>query len=136
MENTKKRKETKFYTLISRDLRSESTNCNRVTVHTKKDIIEKILISVKTEYILLESNKEELDQLLNLNLDNLDLNKDLTSEANIYLEKFIKSMNDDLNTSVALATFWSTLGDKKLSNEEKYILSLKFDKYFGLNLNS
>ena len=87
MENTKKRKETKFYTLISRDLRSESTNCNRVTIHTKKDIIEKILISVKTEYILLESNKEELDQLLNLNLDNLDLNILLENETLKFLKK-------------------------------------------------
>ena len=58
----------------------------------------------------------------------------LSEAGEKYLEKFISAMDDDLNTSIALATLWSILGDKELSNEEKYTLLLKIDKYFGLGL--
>jgi cysteinyl-tRNA synthetase len=58
----------------------------------------------------------------------------LSDAGEKYLEKFTSAMYDDLNTSIALATLWSILGDKELSNEEKYTLLLKIDKYFGLGL--
>lgn len=52
-----------------------------------------------------------------------------------YFDKFVSAMNDDLNTSIALATLWSILGEKDISNEEKYTLIIKIDKYFGLGLD-
>jgi cysteinyl-tRNA synthetase len=51
-----------------------------------------------------------------------------------YFDKFVSAMNDDLNTSIALATLWSILGDKELSNQEKYTLMLKTNKYLGLGI--
>lgn len=59
----------------------------------------------------------------------------LSETGEKYLEKFVSAMDDDLNTSIALATLWSILGDKELSNEEKYTLLLKIDKYLGLGLD-
>jgi cysteinyl-tRNA synthetase len=51
-----------------------------------------------------------------------------------YYEKFINAMNDDLNTSIALATLWSLINDKNVSDGEKYLAIKEMDKYFGLNL--
>jgi cysteinyl-tRNA synthetase len=51
-----------------------------------------------------------------------------------YLSRFVDAMNDDLNTSISLATLWRMLGDKELIDEEKYILIKEMDKYFGLEL--
>ena len=72
---------------------------------------------------------------IKLNLDTNLEEKELTENAQKYLNKFIFSMNDDLNTSVALATLWSMLGDKTLDYNEKFILINKFDKFFALGLN-
>ena len=72
---------------------------------------------------------------IKLNLDTNLEEKELTENAQKYLNKFIFSMNDDLNTSVALATLWSMLVDKTLDYNEKFILINKFDKFFALGLN-
>ena len=63
-----------------------------------------------------------------------DKKVDLTEAGEKYLNRFVDAMNDDLNTSIALATLWSMLGDKELANEEKYTLIKEMDKYIGLNL--
>lgn len=44
-------------------------------------------------------------------------------------------MNDDLNTSMALAKMWSLINDKSILDTEKHTLILYFDKYLGLNLS-
>ncbi|HPX52636.1 MAG TPA: hypothetical protein PLE26_02600, partial [Candidatus Paceibacterota bacterium] len=61
--------------------------------------------------------------------------EELTFEANNYKEKFEGAMNDDLNTSVALAKMWSLINDKSILDTEKHTLILYFDKYLGLNLS-
>ncbi|MFO0743629.1 MAG: cysteine--tRNA ligase [Candidatus Paceibacterota bacterium] len=58
----------------------------------------------------------------------------LSDAGEKYFDKFVSAMNDDLNTSIALATLWSILGDKELSNQEKYTLMLKTNKYLGLGI--
>ena len=52
-----------------------------------------------------------------------------------YSSQFLKFINDDLNAPKALALMWNMLKDKNLSEEEKYILLLDFDKVFGLDLD-
>ncbi len=61
--------------------------------------------------------------------------EELTFEANNYKEKFEEAMNDDLNTSIALAKMWSLINDKSILDTEKHTLILYFDKYLGLNLS-
>ncbi len=51
-----------------------------------------------------------------------------------YYEKFVNAMNDDLNTSIALATLWSLINDKNVLDTEKYLSIKEMDKYFRLNL--
>lgn len=60
---------------------------------------------------------------------------ELTFEANNYKTKFEDAMNDDLNTSMALATLWSLVNDKNISDKEKHTIILYFDKFLGLNLS-
>lgn len=60
---------------------------------------------------------------------------ELTFEANNYKTKFEDAMNDDLNTSIALATLWSLVNDKNISDKEKHTIILYFDKFLGLNLS-
>ncbi|MEK7558543.1 MAG: cysteine--tRNA ligase [Patescibacteria group bacterium] len=48
-------------------------------------------------------------------------------------EKFIKALEDDLNTPIALSMVWEVL-DSNLSNEDKKTTLLDFDKVLGLGL--
>ncbi len=50
-------------------------------------------------------------------------------------EKFIESVNDDLNMPQAMAVLWDMLRDEKLSSGEKLLLAFDFDRVFGLELN-
>lgn len=52
-----------------------------------------------------------------------------------YQEKFLKFINNDLNTPRALALMWDLIKDKSLLSKEKYKLLLDFDKIFGLKLS-
>jgi cysteinyl-tRNA synthetase len=51
-----------------------------------------------------------------------------------YMQQFEEKINNDLNTSEALAVLWSMLGDKELSPESKIDIAKKFDTVLGLNL--
>jgi len=51
-----------------------------------------------------------------------------------YKKQFLKAINDDLNTPIALSVLWSVIKDKKLGNKEKVILIKDFDQVLGLNL--
>ena len=55
--------------------------------------------------------------------------------AKDYQEKFLKFINNDLNTPRALALMWDLIKDKKISEKEKYKLLLDFDNIFGLKLS-
>ena len=49
-------------------------------------------------------------------------------------EEFKKNINDDLNTSAALAILWEVVKSQKLDPKTKYALITDFDKVLGLNL--
>jgi cysteinyl-tRNA synthetase len=50
-----------------------------------------------------------------------------------YRNKFMESVNDDLNTSKALAVLWDML-KSNIPSEDKYDLAMSFDEILGLNL--
>lgn len=81
----------KVYILVSRDFRPNAMDQNRITVHTKKDIIDKIILSLKTNFFLLKMSSDEIDTLSeNYELSNIDIEKILDAEA----AKFIKKPYD------------------------------------------
>ncbi len=52
-----------------------------------------------------------------------------------YNKEFIDILNDDLDTPKTLAFLWKILKSSELSDKEKYLLALNFDKVFGLKLD-
>lgn len=57
------------------------------------------------------------------------------NRTGIYLDKFIKCINNDLNVSEGLALVWEMLKDDNLNPSEKILLITVFDKVFGLELD-
>ncbi|MBP9763352.1 MAG: cysteine--tRNA ligase [Candidatus Pacebacteria bacterium] len=53
-----------------------------------------------------------------------------------YKDKFLKSLNDDLNTPQAIATIWELLKNSSVSEKDKKATILDFDKVLGLNLEA
>ena len=51
-----------------------------------------------------------------------------------YKKKFLELINDDLDTPKALALLWEVVSDQNLSEREKYLILLDFDRVFGLSL--
>jgi cysteinyl-tRNA synthetase len=51
-----------------------------------------------------------------------------------YETKFLKAINDDLNTPNALGTVWELVREKNIDDEDKLELLLKFDEVLGLEL--
>lgn len=51
-----------------------------------------------------------------------------------FQKKFIAYLSDNLNAPKALALVWNLVKDKKVSDKEKYVLLLDFDKVLGLDL--
>ena len=51
-----------------------------------------------------------------------------------YKTMFIESMDDNLNTSKALAVLWELVKDSEVSNKDKLATILDFDTVLGLNL--
>lgn len=62
----------------------------------------------------------------------------LSEEKNIkiqeFREKFLKALNDDLNTPQALAVLWEMV-KSNIPSSDKYDLALSFDEVLGLELN-
>jgi cysteinyl-tRNA synthetase len=52
----------------------------------------------------------------------------------VYKKKFLKFINDDLNTPRALALAWQLVDNKKISEIEKYWTLVEFDRVFGLGI--
>lgn len=67
--------------------------------------------------------KNEQDEVLN----NVDL-------IQVYKEKFIKYLNNDLNTANCISLLYSVLDEDRLYNKEKLMLIKEFDKVLGINL--
>lgn len=82
----------------------------------------------------LESAKHARKKLVEkiLGLDNSRKENKKLQEK--YLKQFTADINDDLNTSKALATVWGVLKDEKLSDKDAKVLLLKFDEVLGLGL--
>lgn len=53
-----------------------------------------------------------------------------------YKERFISTINDDLNMPEAMAVMWDMLKDDELIDSDKTKLALDFDKIFGLGLDT
>jgi len=81
----------------------------------------------------LKSARNSFERLKNIFLN---LKKDSKGNINNYKKKFLESINDDLNTSQALALLWNILRSNKLGGKEKYSLALEFDKVLGLDLKN
>ncbi len=60
---------------------------------------------------------------------------ELPSANSRYKEKFMDAVNDDLNTTEALAVLHEMLKDNALSSEEKLSTAYDFDKVFGLEFD-
>lgn len=91
------------------------------------------LDAANTAYLKLLKQIEKIKNNAGENISKVE-NTDPSEEVKSYYEKFVTAMYDDLNTSIALATLWSTINDKNLSDSEKYLLIKEMDKYFGLDL--
>jgi len=53
-----------------------------------------------------------------------------------YVIKLKESMDDDLNTSIALSLIWELLKDSQISNEDKKATLLNMDQVFGFGLDN
>jgi cysteinyl-tRNA synthetase len=54
----------------------------------------------------------------------------------IYLEKFNKEINDDLNLPKAIALAWTIISDQDISDADKKATLIRFDQVFGFNFNN
>ncbi len=89
----------------------------------------------------LNAAKEALNNLLGKisEIENKTLGTTMHSSKqkdyfDLYKQKFLEYINDDLNAPKALSLIWKVLKDTKLSPTAKKQLVLDFDKVFGLNL--
>ncbi len=87
---------------------------------------------------LLDSAKNARSRLMN-KINELRENKDTdftdsTDTVNIYKQRFLEAINDDLNMPEGLAVMWDTLREENLSAKAKLELMYDFDKVFGLDL--
>lgn len=114
---------------------------------TLKSIEEKNLDPLAFRYLILQSHYR---QKMNFSFENIEaaqtaLNKlkrqvekleknDIAELSEKYLDKFSKQLENDLNTPQALATLWTLLKDKEVTDNQKYWTIKKFDLVFSLNL--
>jgi len=68
--------------------------------------------------------------------DQVFKDKDKSKLVDGYHNDFFESINNDLNTSMALATLWEVVKEKKLSAKDKLFLMLEFDNVLGLGLEN
>lgn len=90
MEEKNKDEQNKnfMYILVAKDLRSEAIKPNRTTVHSKKEVIDKITLSLKSNFYLLKVEKNNLDAFIDKwNFDNIDIDFILNSEAARFIKK-------------------------------------------------
>lgn len=61
-------------------------------------------------------------------------NDDIKARAK-WMGRFLGDVNEDLNTTKALATMWEML-KSELNNHDKWVLLLEFDRVFGFNIGN
>ncbi len=89
----------------------------------------------------LKASQNALNNIRNFILDLREnkikekLSREEKKEINYFKEKFLVSINNDLNTPEALALMWQIIKDNNLKLKQKEILLLDFDRVFGLRLN-
>jgi len=66
--------------------------------------------------------------------DQVFSDKDKSKLASKYHNDFFSAINNDLNTSKAIATMWDVIKDNKLTGREKLLLLFDFDSVLGLGL--
>jgi cysteinyl-tRNA synthetase len=66
-------------------------------------------------------------------IDKDELNEDLNSTAQEFLDKFVSSIANDLNTAEAVGVMWNVISDTTLSNSQKKQLLLEFNKVLALD---
>ena len=81
---------------------------------------------------ILENEKKSFERLKNI-IISLKENDDSNPVENDYKKKFLDAVDDDLNTSGALAVLWEVLRDKELGSKEKLELVYDFDEVLGLS---
>jgi cysteinyl-tRNA synthetase len=91
------------------------------------------LDAANTAYQKLLKNIEKIKNSVDQNISDTE-KKEPSENIKSYYKKFVEAMNDDLNTSIALATLWSLINDKNISDSEKYLTLKEVDKYFRLSL--
>ncbi|MCX7833295.1 MAG: cysteine--tRNA ligase [Ignavibacteria bacterium] len=97
---------------------------------------------LKFSYVALDSAKKGFNNLKNEILELKDVIKkkevqvpDYGDEKmSLWRERFIESINDDLNVTEGLGILWDMLKDGKLKPEEKLSLVDDFDRVLGLKL--
>jgi len=81
----------------------------------------------------LKSSQNSLENLYDI-FSNLKSEKSKLSLKSEYKNKFLELINNDLDTPKALALFWNLAKNKNISDQEKKLLFLDFDRVFGLGL--
>lgn len=88
-------------------------------------------------YEAMDNAKASYERLINIitELNNTPKGTSNKEKSDVYQQEFLEGINDDLNTSKALAVLWEVLRDNSLSNKNKIHLVKEFDKVLGLRLN-
>lgn len=113
---------------------------------TLRDIIDKGYDPLDYRYFILSAHYrtkvnltwESLDAARNARQKLARFIRDIEIEGDInetYVQKFIKNLEDDINTPKALATIWELTKDSKVSNPDKKATILYFDGVLGLELD-
>jgi cysteinyl-tRNA synthetase len=83
-------------------------------------------------WISLEAAKSAMERLENLILE---LGNKIGVVSKDYKDKFIKAMDNDLETPAALALVWDLLKEPAISPEDKKATLIDFDRVLGLGLD-
>ena len=132
-------------------INGEKMSKSKGNFYTISDIIEKGYEPLHLRYFFLSAHyrkplnftwenlnaaKNAYERLKNI-ISEIKKSRDKKNRKNMEQAKkqFLEIINDDINSSKALAYLWDILRDDRLNNSEKYELVLDFDKFFGLELD-
>jgi cysteinyl-tRNA synthetase len=129
------------------DLDNEKMAKSTGNYFTIESIVEKNISPIAFRYLTLQNHYR---QKLNFTIESLQasetalnklkrqvekMDKNETEEINEkYFNKFKSQLENDLNTAQALATLWTLLKDKEVTDNQKYWTIKKFDEVFSLGL--
>lgn len=127
------------------DINSERMAKSAGNFYTLQTIIDKGITPLSFRYLCLQSHYR---QKMNFSFESLEasqtallkLQKQISKLEHTetkelsekYLSKFKNQIDNDLNTPQALATLWTMLKDKEISENAKYWTTKEFDRVFSL----